>query len=133
VTLWYRSPELLLGSTQYNASIDIWSIGCIFSEMASGTPLFPGNSIQEQLKLIFKTLGTPMECKWPECSDYKPEDYPLYQKQDFKLPKLEKSGIDLLEVNLVMFSYLRNFWIILPKHVLALKTPCITSILKMLF
>jgi cyclin-dependent kinase len=39
VTLWYRSPELLLST-----AVDVWSIGCIFAEMASGMPLFPGRS-----------------------------------------------------------------------------------------
>ena len=44
VTLWYRAPELLLGSNRYSSSVDVWSIGCIFAEMASGMPLFPGRS-----------------------------------------------------------------------------------------
>ena len=42
VTLWYRCPELLLGSEQYTSAIDIWSAGCIFAEMAQGNPLFVG-------------------------------------------------------------------------------------------
>ena len=44
VTLWYRAPELLLGSTEYSTPIDIWSIGCIFSEMVTKRPLFTGDS-----------------------------------------------------------------------------------------
>jgi cyclin-dependent kinase len=44
VTLWYRAPELLLGANRYSTSVDVWSIGCIFAEMASGMPLFPGRS-----------------------------------------------------------------------------------------
>jgi cyclin-dependent kinase 2 len=44
VTLWYRAPELLLGSTEYSTPIDIWSIGCIFAEMVTKRPLFPGDS-----------------------------------------------------------------------------------------
>ncbi len=27
ITLWYRSPELLLGATRYNSSVDMWSAG----------------------------------------------------------------------------------------------------------
>jgi len=44
VTLWYRAPDILLGSKSYSTSIDIWSIGCIFAEMIMLKPLFPGNS-----------------------------------------------------------------------------------------
>ena len=42
VTLWYRSPELLLGSVNYSYSIDLWSVGCIIAELQLGRPLFPG-------------------------------------------------------------------------------------------
>ena len=72
VTLWYRSPELLLGSQYYSTSVDVWSIGCIFSEMVSSKvhlvgmcctpcfsqltkrPLFPGDSEIDQLFRIFR-------------------------------------------------------------------------------
>jgi serine/threonine protein kinase len=47
VTLWYRPPDVLLGSKHYSTSIDIWSIGCIFAEMVNLKPLFPGNSEQD--------------------------------------------------------------------------------------
>ena len=40
VTLWYRSPEILLGANKYSCPVDIWSIGCIFAEMANKKPLF---------------------------------------------------------------------------------------------
>lgn len=35
VTLWYRAPEILLGTKMYATGVDIWSIGCIFAEMVS--------------------------------------------------------------------------------------------------
>ena len=41
VTLWYRSPEVLMGG-QYFAAVDVWSVGCVFAEMILGKPLFPG-------------------------------------------------------------------------------------------
>jgi len=44
VTLWYRAPDILLGSKTYSTSIDVWSIGCIFAELSNMKPLFPGNS-----------------------------------------------------------------------------------------
>jgi cyclin-dependent kinase len=55
-----------MGSRQYSTSIDLWSAGCIFAEMASGRPLFPGNSISDELTRIFKVLGTPTEEVWPK-------------------------------------------------------------------
>ena len=45
VTLWYRAPEILLGSKTYSTPVDIWSIGCIFAEMLNHKPLFPGDSV----------------------------------------------------------------------------------------
>nr|CAH8854970.1 unnamed protein product [Trichobilharzia regenti] len=65
VTLWYRPPDILLGSTEYSTHIDMWGVGCIFYEMATGWPLFPGSTVGEQLTLIFKRLGTPNESNWP--------------------------------------------------------------------
>ncbi|OMH81603.1 Cyclin-dependent kinase-like protein [Zancudomyces culisetae] len=61
VTLWYRAPDVLLGSRKYGPEIDIWSVGCIFAEMVTGRPLFPGNSVADQLLKIFKVLGTPID------------------------------------------------------------------------
>ncbi|XP_059441410.1 mitogen-activated protein kinase 19-like isoform X2 [Corylus avellana] len=59
-TRWYRAPELC-GSffSKYTPAIDIWSIGCIFAEILTGKPLFPGKSIIHQLDLITDLLGTP--------------------------------------------------------------------------
>ena len=57
VTLWYRPPDVLSGSTDYNYSIDMWGVGCIFFEMATGRPLFPGSKPKYQLSLINKTFG----------------------------------------------------------------------------
>nr|XP_016511230.1 PREDICTED: mitogen-activated protein kinase 19-like isoform X2 [Nicotiana tabacum] len=59
-TRWYRAPELC-GSffSKYTPAIDIWSIGCIFAEVLTGKPLFPGKSIVHQLDLMTDLLGTP--------------------------------------------------------------------------
>jgi len=65
VTLWYRAPEILLGSPDYASPIDTWSIGTIFAEMINGKPLFPGDSEIDQLFRVFKVLGTPSEQTWP--------------------------------------------------------------------
>jgi cyclin-dependent kinase len=58
VTLWYRAPEVLLGSRHYSTAIDMWSVGCIFAEMAlKGNPLFPGDSEIDQIFKIFRALA----------------------------------------------------------------------------
>ena len=54
ITLWYRAPELLLGCSEYSTPIDIWSIGCIFAEMTTFTPLFTGDSDIDQIFRIFR-------------------------------------------------------------------------------
>ncbi|XP_019727984.1 cyclin-dependent kinase-like 1 [Hippocampus comes] len=56
-TRWYRAPELLVGDTQYGPPVDVWAVGCVFAELLSGIPLWPGKSDMDQLYLIRKTLG----------------------------------------------------------------------------
>lgn len=57
VTLWYRSPEVLLGSARYSTPVDIWSIGTIFAELATKKPLFHGDSEIDQIFRIFRYGG----------------------------------------------------------------------------
>ena len=54
VTLWYRAPEILLGQLRYSCPVDMWSVGCIFAEMANKRPLFHGDSEIDQLFKIFR-------------------------------------------------------------------------------
>lgn len=54
VTLWYRSPEILLGGRQYSTGVDMWSVGCIFAEMCTRKPLFPGDSEIDEIFKIFR-------------------------------------------------------------------------------
>lgn len=61
VTLWYRCPEVLLGSPAYTPAVDVWSAGCIFAEMASSRPLWDGECELGQLMRIFRTTGTPVD------------------------------------------------------------------------
>ncbi|XP_061831288.1 cyclin-dependent kinase 11B isoform X2 [Nerophis lumbriciformis] len=65
VTLWYRSPELLLGAKEYSTAVDMWSVGCIFGELLTQKPLFPGKSEIDQINKVFKDLGSPSEKIWP--------------------------------------------------------------------
>ncbi|KAM0972130.1 hypothetical protein ACFX2H_019674 [Malus domestica] len=78
VTLWYRAPELLLGSTEYGVSIDLWSTGCILAEMFAGKPIMPGRTEVEQMHKIFKLCGSPSEEFWkktklPLATSFKPQ------------------------------------------------------------
>lgn len=83
-----------------------WSAGCIFAELANaGRPLFPGSDVDDQLKRIFKLLGTPTEESWPGMTtlpEYKP--FPMYHAAaSFSqvVPKLNSKGRDLLSKLLV--------------------------------
>ncbi|PRQ45329.1 putative cyclin-dependent kinase CMGC-CDK-Pl family [Rosa chinensis] len=100
VTLWYRAPEILLGSRHYSTPVDVWSVGCIFAEMVNQRPLFPGDSEIDELFKIFRILGTPNEDTWPGVSsmpDFK-SSFPKWPSKDLAtlVPNLESGGVDLL-------------------------------------
>ncbi|KAL9329097.1 hypothetical protein ACSQ67_004100 [Phaseolus vulgaris] len=108
VTLWYRAPEILLGSPRYSTPVDIWSVGCIFAEMVNQRPLFPGDSEIDELFKIFRILGTPNEDTWPGVTslpDFK-SAFPKWQPKDLKtvVPNLEPAGLDLLSCIYVVFQ-----------------------------
>ncbi|XP_075669264.1 cyclin-dependent kinase F-1 [Castanea sativa] len=67
-TRWFRAPELLFGSTDYGLEIDLWSLGCIFAELFTLEPIFPGTADIDQLSRIFSVLGNLTEEVWPGCS-----------------------------------------------------------------
>ena len=56
---YYRAPELIFGCTDYNAAVDVWSLGCVIAELLLGQPIFPGESGVDQIVEIIKILGTP--------------------------------------------------------------------------
>lgn len=101
VTLWYRPPDVLLGNTDYDHSIDMWGVGCIFFEMVAGRTFFPGSSVRQQLYLIFSSLGSPNKFNWPEILnnyEYKQYNFPHFrpEKLTHRLPRLECDGMNLL-------------------------------------
>ncbi len=112
VTLWYRAPDVLLGSKQYSTTIDIWSIGCIFAEMINGRPIFPGSTVPDQLLKIYQILGLPSSNQWPDheiliSSAIQSKIIPNHPSKwlqttsnqlSLLFPKLESSGLDLLSV-----------------------------------
>merc|ERR1719238_2582037 len=104
VTVWYRPLEILLGSKLYSIPVDMWGVGCILAEMATGAPLFAGDSEIDTAFKIFMKLGTPTEAMWPglsELPDFKPT-FPKWQPKGWKnirntSAQLGATGIDLLE------------------------------------
>eukprot|EP00927_Polykrikos_kofoidii_P079556 TRINITY_DN76337_c0_g1_i1.p1 TRINITY_DN76337_c0_g1~~TRINITY_DN76337_c0_g1_i1.p1 ORF type:complete len:394 (-),score=48.09 TRINITY_DN76337_c0_g1_i1:181-1362(-) len=86
VTLWYRSPELLLGAKLYTTAVDIWSIGCNFGELIAKRPLLPGKAEEHQLHLVCELLGTPSPKIWPGLNDL-----PLFSR--FVLPSCDYNNL----------------------------------------
>ncbi|KAI3364081.1 hypothetical protein L3Q82_010909, partial [Scortum barcoo] len=81
-TLWYRSPEVLLGHP-FSEAIDVWSLGCIGAEMLLGTPLFPANNEYDMMRHIIHTIG-------------KPPDHMIYSGLNWKqFFRKERRGLDL--------------------------------------
>ncbi|CAH0696191.1 unnamed protein product [Spodoptera exigua] len=104
VTRWYRAPELLLLCSEYSAAIDMWSVGCIFAELITLQPLFPGKSELDQLNKIFQELGTPSDIIWPGFSalplvkNIVFHNYPTGGlRERINCGKLSNSGLALLE------------------------------------
>lgn len=99
-TLWYRSPEILLGYDNYGPEVDIWSVGCIMAELITGKPLFKGRSKVDQLWQIFNILGTPDENTWQGVSEiryYRKE--PRWEPLPLSkiLPGVSVGAVDLIE------------------------------------
>lgn len=70
ITIWYRSPELLLGETQYGPAVDIWSAACVMVEIFTRHAIFPGDGGEiNQLDKIYNVLGTPTRAEWPGLVD----------------------------------------------------------------
>ncbi|KAK4354241.1 hypothetical protein RND71_026435 [Anisodus tanguticus] len=112
VTLWYRPPELLLGSTDYKASVDLWSVGCMFAEILTGKPILQGRTEVEQLHKIFKLCGSPADDYWkksklPHATIFKPQHpYENCLWNTFK--DLPESAVSLIETLLSVEPHKRG-------------------------
>ncbi|KAL6772389.1 hypothetical protein ACKKBG_A30030 [Auxenochlorella protothecoides x Auxenochlorella symbiontica] len=100
-TLWYRSPEVLLGARQYDGAVDLWAAGCIFAELLRNAPLFPARTELAMLAAMGGVLGSPNTRIWPSVGRLPgwttlqlPDQPHNHLKQRF--PELSVSGIDLL-------------------------------------
>lgn len=98
VTLWYRAPELLLGTTSYGTSVDLWSLGCIFGELLQKEPLLSGKNEVDELNKIFTLCGLPSEKSWPGF-------YRLPNAKSLKLPRDPKNSGSVIRSK---FPFLTN-------------------------
>ncbi|XP_021731390.1 cyclin-dependent kinase C-2-like [Chenopodium quinoa] len=102
ITLWYRPPELLLGSTKYGPAVDMWSVGCIFAELLHGKPVFPGKDEPEQINKIFELCGAPDEANWPGVTklpwytNFKP-NRPMKRRLREYFRHFDRHALELLE------------------------------------
>ncbi|XP_066368179.1 mitogen-activated protein kinase 7-like isoform X2 [Miscanthus floridulus] len=103
-TRWYRAPELC-GSffSKYSPAIDMWSIGCIFAEILTGKPLFPGKNVVHQLDLMTDLLGMPSADTISQIRNEKARRYlsSMRRKQPIpfseKFPNADPSALKLLQ------------------------------------
>ncbi|EEF44596.1 cyclin-dependent kinase C-2 [Ricinus communis] len=107
ITLWYRPPELLLGTTKYGPAVDMWSVGCIFAELLYGKPIFPGKDEPEQINKIFELCGAPDEVNWPGVSkmpwynNFKP-NRPMKRRLRDLFRGFDRHALELLEKMLTL-------------------------------
>ena len=85
-TRWYRAPECVLKSKNYDEKVDIWALGCIMAELYTLKPLFPGQSEFDQIDKIAKVLGSPNYDEWPE-------GYRLMENLNMKFPNCNKKNL----------------------------------------
>jgi len=106
VTLWYRPPEVLLQNS-YATPVDLWSIGCIISELFLLDALLPGESELSQLQIIFEKLGTPRINDWPSDSVVPFSSFEFHEPQPLTtlIPRLMTNALahDLIS-NLLLFD-----------------------------
>mmetsp|Transcript_13534 Transcript_13534/g.51627 ORF Transcript_13534/g.51627 Transcript_13534/m.51627 type:complete len:440 (-) Transcript_13534:408-1727(-) len=103
VTVWYRAPELLLGSRHYTPAVDLWSAGCVFFEMREGRPMYRGSSDWDQLVRVFRRSGSPDEESWPGVSSL-PEWHSSLPRFPRRRPSSAALRIDALEADLLDVS-----------------------------
>ncbi|GMI99260.1 CDC2C [Hibiscus trionum] len=112
VTLWYRPPELLMGSTSYDVSVDLWSVGCVFAELLMGKPILKGRTEVEQLHKIFKLCGSPPDEYWkklklPHSTMFKPQ-HPYESCLQQRCKEIPATALHLLETLLSIEPHKRG-------------------------
>jgi cyclin-dependent kinase 2 len=100
-TLWYRAPEVLLGQKEYALGVDMWAIGCIFSEFVETKPLFQGDSEIDQIFKIFQFHGTPTNQTWPGVTNL-PDFKTTFPKFRAVSPEVQLSNFDPVALDLLL-------------------------------
>lgn len=108
VTLWYRAPELLLGSKVQTTAVDMWAVGCIYGELLGNKPLMTGTSEINQFQLIVDLLGTPSDQLWPGFSSLPGAKSINFKRQPYnnlkhKFSWLSPAGLTLIN-HLLMYD-----------------------------
>ncbi|KAI3383510.1 hypothetical protein SNEBB_002562 [Seison nebaliae] len=111
VSLWYRPPELLLGAVTYDASIDMWSCGCIIGELYLNKPLFPGRTNLHQLELIINMLGTPTTQIWPDV-----KYLANFEKFDLREQPYNRLGNSFPSVSMATLNFIKQHLIYDPSR-----------------
>ncbi|KAE8718259.1 putative serine/threonine-protein kinase [Hibiscus syriacus] len=112
VTLWYRPPELLMGSTSYDVTVDLWSVGCVFAEVLMGKPILKGRTEVEQLHKLFKLCGLPPDEYWkklklPHSTMFKPQ-HPSESCLQQRCKEIPATALNLLETLLSIEPHKRG-------------------------
>lgn len=101
VTRWFRPPELVL-TQMYSSAVDIWALGCIFAQLMSGKPLFPGKDFKNQVEVICDVIGKPTQEEMQHINSSKARSFidhlPDSKPKDFAtlFPKASEEALDLL-------------------------------------
>uniref|UniRef100_A0A7S0HNI5 non-specific serine/threonine protein kinase n=1 Tax=Hanusia phi TaxID=3032 RepID=A0A7S0HNI5_9CRYP len=100
-TRWYRAPEVLLRSRNYNAPVDVFAVGCIMAELYMLRPLFPGSSESDMINKVCQVLGTPTMEIWPDgfkLATARRIKFPEFSKIPLQniMPHSSKEGIELM-------------------------------------
>lgn len=110
-TRFYRAPEIMLSWKNYGDPVDVWSAGCILSEMLTGHVLFPGVDHVHHMNLILELLGTPSEPVLDKICGEKTKGYLMmlprtegldFRRQVFSSPEIPDEAIDLLRHLLIL-------------------------------
>jgi glycogen synthase kinase 3 beta len=96
----YRAPELIFGSRSYSFPVDLWSFGCVLSELFLGQAIFPGESAVDQAVEVMRVLGTPTREQIRELN----EDYSEFRFPELKIypfskvfdGRIEREALDLI-------------------------------------
>lgn len=107
VSLWYRAPEIILGSEDYFLGVDMWSVGCIFAELMSKRPTFMCRNEGEVLQKVFQMLGSPTSTHAPVylgLPKYKHGKWGEYKTPGLRsmFPGAGPEALDLLEKMLAL-------------------------------